>query len=138
MQPIATHRVAVPLTSAESTDGPARAPRVLFVSGDADFRAVVSRVLERGDYEVRSVAHSGHALLLCRTMRFDVVVTELCGPDVAGPALVEQLRRHCPGMTALYVANPGTPEPVENVVVRPFTSDDLIKAIEVALAAVVA
>jgi DNA-binding response OmpR family regulator len=137
MQPI-MRRVSIPVINSAPAAAPARGRRVLFVSADADLRAVVTRVLERENYRVRAVAHSGHALLLCRTAAYDVMVAELCGPDISGPMLAEQLRRHCPGMTALFLANPGTPEHVDSVVVRPFTRDDLVGAIEVALLGVAA
>ena len=45
--------------------------------------------------------------------------------DTSGPALAERLRRHHPGALALYLAQSGTPES-ENVLVRPFTRDDLV------------
>jgi DNA-binding response OmpR family regulator len=113
-------------------------PRVLFVSGDGDLRAVVTRVLEREGYQVDAVAHSGHALLQCRTGRFDVLIAELCGPDLSGPTLADQIGRHCPGITTIYLANPGTPEGVENVLVRPFTRDDLLGRIGLALSSLAA
>ena len=112
--------------------------RVLFVSADADLRAVASRVLTREGYDVAAAAHSGHALLMCWTSEFDVVVAELSGPDVSGPTLVQQLKRHNRNLTAVYLSNPGTPEGVENVLVRPFTSVDLIDGIQLALSGVTA
>jgi DNA-binding response OmpR family regulator len=115
-----------------------RRRRVLFVNADADLREVVSRVLQCEGYHVRAVAHSGHAVLLSRTNQFDVIVTELSGPDVSGPMLAEQLRRHCPSLTAVYFANPGTPAGVSHVVVRPFTREDLLERIESALSGVAA
>jgi DNA-binding response OmpR family regulator len=107
--------------------------RVLFVSADADLRAAVTRVLENEGYLVQAVAHSGHALLHCRTSQFDVAVTELSGPDVSGPSLAEQLRRHCPGLSVIYLGNPGTPEGLDHVLVRPFTRDDLLDRLNLAL-----
>jgi DNA-binding response OmpR family regulator len=111
---------------------------VLFVNADADLRAVVTRVLEREHYRVSAVAHSGHALLLCRTMEFDVLVAELCGPDMSGPALSEQLRRHCPHVATVFLGNPGTPDGVDSLLVRPFTKDDLIERLDLALSGVAA
>jgi CheY-like chemotaxis protein len=105
---------------------------VLFVNPDADTRAVVTRVLERSGHRVHAAAHSGHALLLCRAAQVDVVVADLSGPDMSGPALVAQLRRHVPGLSSVFIANPGTPEGVEHLLVRPFTADDLLKRIELA------
>jgi CheY-like chemotaxis protein len=115
-----------------------RRRRVLFVNADADLREVVSRVLEDEGYDVRAVAHSGHAVLLGRTNQFDVIVAELSGPDVSGPVLAAQLRRHCPTLTAVYVANPGTPEGMSHIVVRPFTREDLLEGIESALSGIAA
>ena len=112
--------------------------RVLFVSADANLRSVVTRVLERDSYRVHAVAHSGHALLACRSGEFDVVVAELSGPDMSGPMLAEQLRRHCPGLSTVFLANPGTPEGVDNVLVRPFTRDDLVDRLQLALEGVAA
>ena len=129
MQPFATLRVS----GSSPFDNPALSRpgfRVLFVSADADLRAVVTRVLEQENYQVRAVAHSGHAHLLCRTTTFDVLIAELCGPDVSGPTLTEQLRRLCPGLSVIFLANPGTPEGVDSVLVRPFTRDDLLDRLQ--------
>ena len=115
-----------------------RAARVLFVNADADLRAVVSRVLERDRFRGDAVAHSGHALLLCRTQQFDVAIVELSGPDVSGPSLVDQLRRHQPEMSVDLPGNPGSPEGVDHLLVRPFTKDDLVGHIELALSGVAA
>ena len=112
--------------------------RVLFVNADADLRAVVSRVLEDEGFRVQAAAHSGHALLLCRTHAFDVVISELSGPDMSGPSLVEQLRRHNPSLSPIYLGNPGSPEGVDHLLVRPFTRDDLVERLELALSGVAA
>jgi DNA-binding response OmpR family regulator len=133
MQPFATRRVTFPVPLADSPAPSRSGRRVLFVSGDADLREVVTRVLEREDYQVRAVSHSGHAHLLCRTTSFDILIAELSGPDMSGPVLAEQLRRVCPGLLVLFLGNPGTPEGVDNVLVRPFTRDDLIDRLQGAL-----
>jgi DNA-binding response OmpR family regulator len=112
--------------------------RVLFVNADADLRAVVTRVLQREGFRVQAAAHSGHALLMCRTMTFDAVVSELCGPDISGPSLVEQMRRHQPAIAAVYLGTPGSPEGVDHLLVRPFTKDDLVERIELVLSGVAA
>ena len=135
MQPFTVRRVSIPVHAGGEPVGlPAPLRRVLFVSADADLRAVATRVLEREGYAVHAVAHSGHAILEARTSAIDVLVTELCGPDVSGPSLAEQLRRHCPNLTTVFLGNPGTPEGIEHVLVRPFTRDDLVQRIGGALA----
>jgi DNA-binding response OmpR family regulator len=133
MQLFATRSVCILVNNIQPVaDAPIAPRRVLFVSGDADLRAVVERVLERDGYQVHAVAHSGHALLLCRTARFDLLITEFSGPDISGPALAEQVRRHCPGLTALYLGNLGS-DGVDNLLVRPFTKDDLLGRIALIL-----
>lgn len=130
-----TRRITIPVrTACDRPTEPPSGPRILFVSGDGELRAAVERALGAAGYRVRAVAHSGHALLVCRTAAFDVVVAELSGPDMSGPALAEQLRRHLPAISAVYLGNPGTPEGVAHVLVRPFTRDDLVRRVEGALA----
>ena len=138
MQPLATRRVSIPVIDDTCRQASPARRRVLFVNAEADLRTVVARVLESQDYDVRAVAHSGHAVLLGRTEQFDVLVAELSGPDVSGPTLAEQLRRHCPGLATVFVALPGTPEGVDHVLVQPFTREDLLERIERALANVTA
>lgn len=102
---------------------------ILLVTPDEDLRAAGERALVREGYHVRVAAHSGHAVLASRAGRVDVLVTELSAPDVSGPALAQILRKHHPALRVVFMANPGTPEGVEDVVVRPFTRDDLLKKI---------
>lgn len=105
---------------------PARDFEILLVTPDDDLRAVGERVLAQEGYNVRVGAHAGHAVLAAMTTRVDVLVTELSAPDMSGPALTELLRRRHPGVRVVYMANPGTPEGLDHVIVRPFTRDDLV------------
>jgi DNA-binding response OmpR family regulator len=101
------------------------APTVLLVSGNDDFRAVVTRVLSRAGYHVVAASHTGHALLAGLTKPIDLVAAELSMDEMSGPALTGRLRRHHPGVQALYFGNAGSPL-AEDVLVRPFTGDDLL------------
>ena len=95
----------------------------------------MARALESQGYDVLDAAHSGHALLKCLTAgRLDAVVAELAMDDTSGPALATRLRRHHPDLHALYFAECGTPE-CENVLVRPFTRDELLSRVEAITAA---
>lgn len=102
---------------------------VLLVTPDPDLRAAGERGLEREGYHVRVASHSGHAVLASRAGRVDVLVAELSAPDISGPALAQLLKKHHPALRAVFMANPGTPEGLDHVVVRPFTRDDLVKRI---------
>jgi DNA-binding response OmpR family regulator len=128
MQRIASTDRESPAHCAEPS-APAHGVQLLLVTPDADLREAGERALNRAGYAVRVAAHSGHALLASLTCRVDVVITELSAPDISGPALVQLLRKRHPGLRAVFMANPGTPEGLEHVVVRPFTRDDLLARI---------
>jgi two-component system, cell cycle sensor histidine kinase and response regulator CckA len=108
---------------------------VLFVTDDSDLRAVAARVLAGAGYRVHAASHSGHALLTAMTTRVDVLVVELSGPDISGPTLAERIRREQPEVATVYLANSGTPEGLDHLLVRPFTREDLIAGIEATLSA---
>ncbi|HEY2431858.1 MAG TPA: response regulator [Vicinamibacterales bacterium] len=106
---------------------------VLFVSHDADLRAVATRVLRRARFEVRAVAHGGHALLACvERGAFDVLVIEQGLPDGPGAEIAARLRRHCPALDVVRMCDTASQATAGAgvAVVRPFNADDLIGAIQ--------
>jgi len=109
---------------------------VLFVTGDADLRAVGVRVLEREGYHVVTAAHAGHALLEGLTRaRIDILISEFTLDDMPGRALADALLRHHADLRSLFMADTGT-GPRDGIVVRPFTGDDLLLELNAICAAV--
>jgi DNA-binding NtrC family response regulator len=105
---------------------------VLLVSDDGDLRAVAARALARGGLSVTPAAHGGHALLACvERGSFDALVIEHDLPEGPGSAIAERLQRHCPGLHVVRMCDreAGTEGP-GIAVVRPFTADDLIEAVQ--------
>ena len=130
MQPVAVRRISIAFDNEPARHSAAIAPVVLLVTDDAALRAAMVRALEAERYVVRAVAHGGHAVLACLNRdRVDVLVTEWWMPDTSGPALAARLRRHHPGLPALYLARPGTPDR-DDLLVRPFTRDALVRRLE--------
>ena len=130
MEVLAVRRVRIPVENPGAASADVVRPTVVLVTGDANLRAVAARVLEDDGYNVIAGRHSGHALLACLTApRVDALATELSMDDTSGPALAQRMRRHCPDLQALYFAKSGTPE-CDNVLVRPFTRDDLLTRLE--------
>lgn len=130
MQPEAARRVSVAI---DESNCPDLGPIVLLVTADRDLRESAARALRSKGYRVLAAAHAGHAVLACMDVeRVDVAAIELSMDDVSGPVLAERLRRRCPGLRSVYLARAGTPE-CEGILVRPFTRDDLVAKLVVAL-----
>jgi DNA-binding NtrC family response regulator len=104
---------------------------VLFVSHDADLRAVASRVLAKAGCHVTAAAHAGHAALACiEHGAFDVLLIDERMPDGTGGAIAKRLHRFCPGVPVVRMCDAGqAPSADATPVVRPFTADDLIAAV---------
>lgn len=99
---------------------------LLFVSADADLRAVATRVLVQDGYTVLTAAHAGHAILAGLTLdRIDVLISDVILDDMPGAALAERLRRYHAELRTLFMADIGT-EAADGLLVRPFTRDDLL------------
>ena len=111
---------------------------ILLVSQDGDLRAVACHVLRKAGWQVTAVAHGGHALLVCAVGRtFDVlVVDERAHADTAA-AIERQLRRDWPDIPTVCLRDRRTAATADGriEIVRPFTADDLIRAVRSAAAA---
>ena len=80
----------------------------LFVSHDADLRAVASRVLSMAGCKVTAAAHAGHASLACMESEpFDVLVIERQMPDGSGQEIARRLRRYCPSAQVVWMRDAG-------------------------------
>ena len=126
MHPFAFRRISIPVPEA----GADRIvpPKIALVCEDDDLSAACTRVLRDAGYDVHAREHSGHALLAClEGQSADVLVADLSNCEGSGPALARRMRRYNPKLKAIYIARPGTVCDAENVLVRPFTRDDLLK-----------
>ena len=103
---------------------------VLFVSHDADLRAVASRVLMNAGCQMRVAAHAGHASLACSAATFDVLVVDRLMADGASAAVAERFRRLCPDGNIVWI---GDSDPDgragDHAIARPFDAYDLIGAV---------
>jgi DNA-binding response OmpR family regulator len=108
-------------------DASAGAPTVAIVTEDGELADACARALADAGYAVHTAAHSGHAMLAClQGRRTDVLICELATQEGSGPSLARRLQRYNPQLHALYIAKEGMLCDAENVLVRPFTREDLI------------
>lgn len=95
-----TMRVMLPATSEtpiveESTStspSVARESRILIVDDEEDVRTLLEIVLLDEGYEVSTVSNGIEALELCRSTRFDVVVSDFSMPNISGVEFASELR----------------------------------------------
>ena len=71
------------------------------------------------------------AVLACLEGQVDVLIADLSNGEGSGPALARRMRRYNPKLRAIYIARPGTVCGADNVLVRPFTRDDLLRQLAV-------
>lgn len=106
------------------------APRVAVVSEDAELVDACARVLRQEGYAVRTASHSGHALLACMEGQpIDILIAELSMSEGSGLALARRMRRYNPNLRAIFIAGKGAAAGGD-VLVRPFTRDDLLQRLD--------
>jgi CheY-like chemotaxis protein len=131
MQPQTVRRGTIAVAESPEPDS-AETPVVLVVTPDANLREASARLLKLEGYAVITAAHAGHAVLAgLKARRVDLMVAELAMDDISGPALAARLRRQFPKLATVYLGNTGARE-CEGVLVRPFTRDDLFRALAAA------
>jgi PAS domain S-box-containing protein len=147
-----TVRLFLPATSEHVVAAPPAQPlrpagsRTVLVAEDEDgVREVVGRVLGSAGYQVLTAANGEEALLLAHRHadRIDLVLTDVVMPRMDGPEFVRALQATHPEIPVLYMSGYAAPlldddgriDPGLTVLGKPFTSGDLLHAIQSALAA---
>ncbi len=119
-----------------------RACSILVVDDSESTREVLRRNLEAAGYHVRTAAGVPHALDQLELAPFDLVITDLKMPEVSGLELVRHVRENLPDseviMVTGYASVEGAVEAIktgaEEYISKPFTDEELISAVERALA----
>jgi signal transduction histidine kinase/CheY-like chemotaxis protein len=134
-----------PERMAQSAAGARRAGRtVLVVDNEKAVRTIVGHMLEKHDYQVFKAANAAAAegILEDEDAKVDLLLTDVLMPGVSGRELVEQVRVRRPGLAAIYMSgysgDAASPLGPWNdgvaVLEKPFTSAQLIQAVDEALA----
>jgi CheY-like chemotaxis protein len=93
-------------------------PKVLVIDDDESFRAYLTTLLARNDYEVRSLS-SGRALAeTIAAEPFDVIVTDLFMPEVDGIEILRTVRQLAPGVPVIGLTGRGSSTAVHDVCMR--------------------
>jgi DNA-binding NtrC family response regulator len=128
-----------PTSSAESMW---RGASVLVVDNELSMRTLIRRRLEAEGFHVEEAENgvSALAIVQARDQPFDLVLTDLCMPDIDGRQVSETLARYRPSVAVLCMsADPDAVPPIGltdipvRVMLKPFTADDLYHAVRDAI-----
>ena len=107
--------------------------RILLVEDERLTREALHLLLASDDYTVVEANNGAEALTLFRTGRFDLVITDFEIPFIKGGELAAQIKRLAPRQPILLVTAyphpPGSDNPVDAVVNKPFAPDHLREVI---------
>jgi len=115
---------------------------ILLVDDEQAVRSIVLRILRRANYEVVEAEDGAAAIRIAESHpgAIDLVVTDMFMPGMMGPEMVRKLMVMRPGIRALFMSGyadkdstSGVPAGA-NFLGKPFSSQELAKAVEAALA----
>ena len=120
-------------------------PAVLIIEDDPSLRDSLQRTLRGKRYHVLEAGEGGEGMMLLRTHAVDVVLVDMFMPGKEGVETVRELRRSYPNLKIIAMSGGGKKGEVDvllvakamgchHTLVKPFSGDDLIKAIEAQLA----
>lgn len=114
---------------------------ILLVDDEQSVRTIVFKILRRANYNVLEAENGEAALKIAENHpgKIDLVITDMFMPGLRGPEVVERLASRRPGLRALFMsgyadqdARTGVP-PGANFLNKPFSGQELAKAVEVVL-----
>ena len=118
--------------------------RILLVDDDDMSRGAIHKMLERAGYAVESTSDGDEVIRMYGQEAADLVITDLIMPDKDGLEIIQDLRRLNPQVRILAISGGGRVDANEYLAVarkfgavevlsKPFTKDDLRKAVDAAL-----
>ncbi|MBN1201020.1 MAG: response regulator [Anaerolineae bacterium] len=118
-------------------------PDVLIVDDEGLFRESISMALQLEGYGVRAVANGAGAIAAMQQHSPDLVILDLCMPDVSGWDVISQMRdhaalQHTPVVVLTASADESTrhraqSERVQDLLIKPVGIEEILQAIRNAI-----
>jgi len=120
--------------------------RILLVDDDDMSRGAIHKMLERAGYAVESTSDGDEVIRMYGQQAADLVITDLIMPDKDGLEIIQDLRKLNPTVRILAISGGGRVDANEYLAVarkfgavevlsKPFTKDELRRAVDAALGA---
>lgn len=115
--------------------------RILLAEDDESVRAFVTRALQLQGHEVVQAADGALALEALREGSFDLLLTDIAMPVMDGIQLALNVARDYPGLRVLMMSGYAEERRrahnleslIHEVVAKPFSLDEIVRAVESAL-----
>jgi two-component system cell cycle sensor histidine kinase/response regulator CckA len=112
---------------------------ILLVEDESSVRVLARRMLTSLGYHVIEARHGKDALELAaaQSCNIDLLVTDVVMPELGGRDLASEMRTRCPGLPVLFTSGytddellrKGILDPGYKLLRKPFTKDDLARAV---------
>ena len=115
---------------------------ILIVDDDRVVLSSCKRILESEGYGTSLTSSAKEALQTLEGKNFDLLLVDVIMPEYDGMYLIGNVRKNLPRLPILVMSGYPTPETISNglrmgathFIAKPFTPDELIKAVQKALA----
>ena len=112
--------------------------RVLVVEDEESILELCTRILTQAGYAVEKATNYREAMELALSKDLDLIISDIKMPGKSGLELLKDLRAKKPGLPSVIITGHGTMEAameslklgVGGFVVKPFTSEELMSAIQ--------
>jgi signal transduction histidine kinase len=114
---------------------------LLIVDDEQSILELCERILSKAGYQVTTASSGAKAVELARQQQFDLLLTDLKMPGLGGLETFQAVREIDPDIAGIVLTGFGTMETAiealrlgfTNFILKPFTSDQLLQAVEEAL-----
>ena len=115
--------------------------KILIVDDDRVVLASCRRILESEGYTVSPTSSVKEALAMLEQEKFDLLLVDVIMPEYDGMYLIGNVRKNRPDLPILVMSGYPTPETISSglqmgathFIAKPFTPDELIRAVHKAL-----
>lgn len=119
--------------------------KILVVDDDAQMRTMISQMLEREGYTISTASNGKEAVTRYRQVNSDLVVLDILMPEMDGIEATMQLKREFPNIRILAMSGGRralSPQfnldsamvlGVQGTLAKPFTREQLLRAVRLAL-----
>jgi len=87
----------------DATEAPARHGRILLIDDEPTVRQALQRLLQRRGHDITLAANGHDGLVALEAGAYDVILWDICMPDLDGPGLYREVERRYPHLASRMI-----------------------------------